>query len=267
MYLKRLLCILITVLLACSLMACAKEEAQSAPEPTPNPLETYSGKWTWEFGDGSIEWSFYDDGRVLVPEQVYDEYRRIGGFGTWNLTENGISVSLADTYSVPIVEEDGFTKLYFPPLNQTLVRVEEREAAYGEKYVDVELSEQNIWDYFRMEKVPSPVDENGERIYKEVFVMRSVPYDSGLFYWAEEDVRLDFVYWTTYHLRAERAPYGVNFYVNNFNSVDARGKMTFVKADHVDRYSYDGKQRVVVLKSGETMSESFDAFRYGNYPY
>ena len=258
--------LLVSVLLCMSLSACA-EEPEPMPAPTANPLGAYSGTWTWEFGDGSLVWTLYDDGRILVPKETYDGYRYVEGFGTWDLAADGVTVTLAERYPLHFVQEDGFDKLYCPLLNQTLVRTEEREAAYAAKYVDITLTADNMWDYFRLEKVPNPVDENGERIYKEVFVMRSVPYDSGLLYWSEQDVRLDFIYWTTYHLRAETAPYGVNFFVNGFNSVDATGKITYVKADHVAEYSYDGAQRVIVLNSGESLKESFEGFRYGDYPY
>lgn len=176
-------------------------------------------------------------------------------------------MTLAEVFPLKIVEEDGFVKLYCPLLNQTLVRCEEREAAYAAKFVDVELTAENIWDYFRLEQVPSPVDENGERIYKEVFVMRNAQYENGLVYWSESDVQMDFIYWTTYDLRAEKAPYGVSFYVDSFNSVTAEGRLTFVKSDHVTEYAYDGAQRTVVLYSGETKTETFEKFRYGNYPY
>ena len=265
---KRVMCILLSVLLIFSFVACAaEEEPEPTPTPTPNPLEAYSGTWTWEFGDGSVEWILYDDGRILVPQQTYDGYRSIGGFGTWDLAAEGINMTLAETYPLQHVREDGFDKLYCPLLNQTLVRTEEREAAYAAKYVDVTLTSENLWEYFRLEKVPSPVDADGNRIYKEVFVMRSVPYDNGLVHWSEEEVRLDFVYWSTYGLHVDGAPYGVNFYVNRFNSAKAEGTLTFVKADHVAEYTYDGAQRVVVLNSGETLRETFETFRYGNYPY
>ena len=256
---------LIFLLTGCSQLA--QTAPEPTPEPTPNPLETYSGEWTWEFGDGSVVWELYDDGRFLVPEQTYDTYYSIAGYGTWRVEKDCLMMTLAADFPLRIIEEDGFSKLYCPLLNQTLVRCTEREAAYAAKYVDVQLTSENVWDYFRLEQVPSPVDENGERIYKEVFVMRNVQYDNGLLFWSESDVHMDFIYWTTYHLRAEKAPYGLNFYVNNFNSVTADGCLTFIRSDHVAEYTYDGEYRCVALNSGETKTELFEGFRYGDYPY
>lgn len=250
---------------ACGMVSMSKP--QPTPAPTPNPLEAYSGDWTWEFGDGSIVWHLYDDGRILMPEQTYDGYRQIGGFGSWTLSESGLTVTFGDTYPLQLVEEDGFAKLYCPLLNQTLVRTEQRQEAYAAKYVDVILTDENLWDYFRLEQVPAPTDENGERIYKEVFVFRSTQYDNGLLYWAEKDVALDVTYWWSYRMHMDRAPFGVSVYVGRYDSHAAEGKLTFVRSDHVAEQFYDGKTRRLMLNSGETKTETFETFRYGNYPY
>lgn len=263
---KRTVLQLLSFILCLCLSGCTAAK-EALPEPTPNPLETYSGQWTWECGDGGEVWTLYDDGRVLLPPQSYDGYRTVGGFGSWTIGEEGLLMTFAETYPLYIREEDGFQKLYCPLLNQTLVRVENREAAYGAKFVDVELNAENVWNYFRLERVPYPVDENGQPIYKEVFVMRNAQYENGLVYWSESDVRLDFIYWTTYHLRCEQVPYGVNFYVDDLNGVTAKGRLTFVRADHIADYVYDGNERVVVLNSGETSNDAFETFRYGDYPY
>lgn len=262
--------ILILLSLICVLTGCAQtaeEPPEPTPEPTPNPLEAYSGNWTWECGDGGIVWELYDDGRFLVPEQTYDNYRKLAGFGTWSIDGDALSMMLAEAFSMQIVEEDGFVKLYCPLLNQTLVRCEEREAAYGAKFVDVELTSENFWDYFRTEQVPSPVDENGERIYKEVFVFRNTQYENGLIFWSESDVRIDLVYWWSYRMHTDKAPYGAAVYVDNYNSTAAEGKLTFIRSDHVAEHSYDGTVRRIVTNCGETVTETFDEFRYGNYPY
>jgi len=267
---KRAVLILLSLILTISLFGCSEltqETAEPTPAPTPNPLEAYSGQWTWESGDGSIVWKLFDDGAFLVPQQTYDGYRSIAGLGTWDIEQDGLRMTLADEFSMQIVEEDGFVKLYCPLLNQTLVRCEEREAAYAAKFVDVQLTDENIWDYFRLDQVPAPVDENGERIYKEVFVMRNAQYENGLIYWTDEDVRLDLVYWWSYRLHADGAPYGVAFYVKNFNSAAAEGQITFIRSDHVAEYNYDGNVRTVVMNSGEVLTERFKNFRYGNYPY
>lgn len=265
---KRVILIFLSLFLL--LTGCAQtveEPPESTPAPTPNPLEAYSGSWTWEQGDGSIVWELYADGRFLVPEQTYDTYRKIAGFGTWCIGDGSLTMTLAESFSMQIMEEDGFTKLYCPLLNQTLVRCEDREAAYSAKFVDVELTDENFWEYFLLEKVPVPVDENGERIYKEVFVFRNTQYENGLIFWAEEDVRIDLVYWWSYRLRIDKAPYGAAVYVNNYNSTAAEGKLTFIRSDHVAEHTYDGTVRRVVTNSGETVTEAFDAFRYGGYPY
>lgn len=267
---KRAILILLSLILllaGCSQQMQTEPEPTPEPTPTPNPLEAYSGEWTWEGGDGSVVWKLFDDGRFLIPELTYDTYRSISGYGTWRIGEDELYMTLAEEFPLLFVEEDGFTKLYCPLLNQTLVRSADREAAYAAKFVDVELTSENIWEYFALEKVPSPVDENGDRIYKEVYVVRNAQYDNGLIYWSESDVQMDLVYWSTYDLRIEKAPYGVNFYVKNFNSVTAEGTLTFIRGDHVADYMYDGLQRKLVLNSGETKTEDFDTFRYGNYPY
>ena len=267
---KRIYEMICSVLMIIALVGCgmiSMDTTQPTPEPTPNPLEAYSGEWTWEFGDGSIVWTLYDDGRILMPEQSYDGYRSIGGFGSWSITDSGLSMTFAETYPLRIVEEDGFVKLYCPLMNQTLVRTHQREAAYAAKYVDVTLTDENLWEYFRLEQVPSPTDENGQRIYKEVFVFRSTRYDSGLLYWSEEAISLDFTYWWSYQMHMDRAPFGVSVYVDNYNAYSAEGSLTFVRSDHVAEHRYDGKTRTVVLNSGETKTEAFDSFRYGNYPY
>jgi len=265
---KRAILILVSIFLL--LTGCAQtqqEPPEPTPEPTPNPLEAYSGSWTWERGDGSVVWELYADGRVLVPEQTYDKYRRLAGFGTWRIDSGSLVMTLAEEFSMQIKEEDGFVKLYCPLLNQTLVRVDEREAAYGAKFVDVELTSENFWDYFRLEKVPAPVDENGERIYKEVFVFRNTQYENGLIFWSEEGVQIDLVYWWSYRMRIDKAPYGAAVYVDTFNATAAEGKLTFIRSDHVKEYSYDGHARCIVANSGETVTEVFDSFCYGEYPY
>jgi len=263
---KRVISILLSMILCLSVCACAAPE-EEIPEPTPNPLEEYSGEWTRESGDGSIVWELRDDGSCLIPDQTYDEVRSIGCYGTWSITADGLAIEPARQLSVTVLEEDGFVKLYCPLLNQTLVRCEERRAAYEAKYVDVKLSAKNFWKYFEFDQVSSPVDENGDRIYKEVFVMRNAKYDDGLIFWAESDVRIDMVYWWTYKMHLDKVPYGASFFVKNYNSVEAEGTMTFVRSDHVASYEYNGKKRTVVLNSGETLSETFDDFRYKKYPY
>ena len=244
-----------------------EEVSEPTPAPTPNPLEAYSGSWTWECGDGSIVWELYDDGRFLVPEQVYDDYRKLAGFGTWRIDTDSLVMTLAEEFSLHIVEEDGFVKLYCPLLNQTLVRCEDREAAYGAKFVDVELTSENFWEYFRLEKVPAPVDESGARIFKEVYVFRNTQYENGLIFWSESDVQVDLVYWWSYRLRIDKAPYGAVVYEDTYNSTAAEGKLTFIRSDHVASHSYDGTVRSVVTNCGETVTEQFDSFRYGAYPY
>lgn len=265
---KRAILILLSLFLF--LTGCSQtvqKPPESTPEPTPNPLEAYIGDWTWEQGDGSIVWELYEDGRFLVPEQTYDTYRKLAGFGTWRIVDDCLVITLAEDISMQIVEEDGFVKLYCPLLNQTLVRCEDREAAYGAKFVDVKLTSENFWDYFQLEQVPSPVDENGDRIYKEVFVFRNGKYDDGLIYWSESNVSVDLVYWWTYRLHMDKAPYGTAVYVDYYNFTEAEGILTFIRSDHVAKHSYDGAVRKVVANSGETMTETFDSFRYGEYPY
>lgn len=265
---KRAILTLLSIFLL--LTGCAQtgqEPAEPTPAPTPNLLEAYSGSWTWERGDGSIVWELYDDGRVLVPEQTYDTYRKLAGFGTWRIEGDGLVMTLAESFPMQVAEEDGFVKLYCPLLNQTLVRVDEREAAYSAKFVDVELTPENFWDYFRLEQVPAPVDENGERIYKEVFVFRNTQYENGLIFWSESNVQIDLVYWWSYRLRIDKAPYGAAVYVDTYNSTAAEGKLTFIRSDHVAQHTYDGNVRSIIANSGETVTETFDSFRYGEYPY
>lgn len=212
-------------------------------------------------------WSLRDNGTVIVPEQQVDPYSVIGGVGTWGGTEQKLTVMLDRQVCLIPVSEDGYVKLHCPLLNQTLVRCDEREAAYEAKFVDVTLTDGNVWEYFALEQVPAPVDENGARIWKEVFVMTSPVYGEGLVYWSEKNVEIDFVYWTTYRQQADKAPYGVNFYVDEFNSVTARGTLTFVKADHVSEYRCDGDARTVVLKGGARSDQTFTDHRYDGYPY
>lgn len=256
-------CILLLIGLLCG---CTPPEA-AQPEATPNPLAAYCGQWTAETGDGSIVWDFREDGTVVVPEQAVDRFRSIGGMGTWTLTDEGLSVMLAEPVELRLVTEDGFTKLHCPLLNDTLVRTHERETAYGAKFVDVELTDETVWDWFALKQVDAPVDEKGERIWKEVFVMTSPVYEQGLVYWDERGVEVDFVYWTTYELQADKAPYGVSFYVDDFNSVTARGTLTFVREDHVAAYVCDGRHRTVTLNDGASREETFQSFRYDGYPY
>lgn len=257
---------LIVSLLLC-LFLCGCNAAETVPEATPNPLSAYSGDWTAETGDGSVVWSFRDDGSVLVPAQWVDAYQSIGGMGTWSLGDEGLTVTLDRAVPLIPLTEDGYTKLHCPLLNQTLVRTYEREAAYGEKFTDVTLTDENLWDWFTLCQVPAPTDEGGERLWKEVFVMTSPAYDDGLVYWSERDVALDFVYWTTYELQADKAPYGVMFYVDEFNSVHAEGTLTFVKRDYIAEYHCDGNSRKVVLTDGTVMETTFEDFRYDGYPY
>lgn len=255
--------------LLCGLLCGCSEKTDPEPTVTPNPLSAYSGTWTAETGDGSVIWTLSEDGQAFVPEQTYDGYRRVGGTGTWRIHDDGteLTVELMEPVKLRIVEEDGYTKLHCPVQNVTLVRTAQRQAAYEAKFVDLTLTDENYGDYFYLEQVPSPTDEHGERIYKQVFVMRSGVYDEGLVFWAEDQVEIEFTYWTTYRLRSNGAPYGVSFYVDNFNSVTAEGTLTFVRSDHIKSYSYDGKTRVVELNCGTVLRESFETFRYGAYLY
>lgn len=257
--------ILVSLLLCLLLCGCAG--AERSPEATPNPLSAYSGDWTAETGEGSVVWHFRDDGSVTVPVQSVDAYQSMGGLGAWSLTDAGLTVSLDRELLLVSLTEDGYTKLHCPLLNQTLVRTHEREAAYGKKFVDVTLTSENLWDYFALRQVSEPTDESGERLWKEVFVMTSPVYEEGLVYWSERDVETDFVYWTAYELQADKAPYGVTFYVDAFNSVHAEGTLTFVKRDYVAEYHCDGDSRRVVLTDGTTMETTFETFRYDGYPY
>lgn len=256
-------CMLWLLLLLCGCAAVTTEETAVMPDP----LWIYCGDWTAETGDGSVVWSLRADGTAVVPRQAVDDYRRIGGVGDWGLTDEGLTVKLDRDLALIPLTEDGYTKLHCPLLNQTLVRVEEREAAYGRKFVDVTLTDENFWDYFVLRQVSEPVDAYGQRLWKEVFVMTSSVYEDGLVYLSERDVEVDFVYWTTYELQADRAPYGVTFYVDDFNAVTAKGTLTFVKSDYIAEYHCDGSSRKVVLTDGTTMETTFDTFRYDGYPY
>ena len=231
---------------------------EPTPNPTPNPMEAYSGNWTWECGDGSLIWELYADGKCLVPEQSY---------GIWSLSDETLTMTLAEDFSLQILEEDGFVKLYCPLINQTLVRCEEREAAYAAKFVDVALTSENFWEYFRLERVPAPVDENGKRIFKETYIFRNTQYENGLIFWSERDIGIDLVYWWSYRLHIDKAPYGAVVYEDYYNSTAAEGTLTFIRSDHVTEHSYDGAVRRIVTNSGETLTETFEGFRYDGYPY
>ena len=253
------------ILLLC---ACGAETAQQ-PEPTPALPAELCGDWTAETGDGSLIWSLTEDGTARIPIQENTALGRMGGYGSWSWEEatQTVTVDFGKRLQFSRLEEDGFSKLFCPELNVTLVRTADYAAAREQKFVTVELTDENVWDYFILEQVPAPVDETGARIYKEVFVMRNAQYDNGLLYWDEQDVNMEFIYWTTYDLNVLKAPYGVNFYVNTFNSVKASGTLTFIRSDYVQHYNYTGTQRTLTLCTGETKTETFTQFRYGNYPY
>lgn len=261
---KSQICLALLMLCLC---LCGCESGETVSAPTESPLTAYVGQWTEERGDGGILWQFREDGTVLVPMQAVDPYRELGGLGTWTADGETLSVRLGEPVSLEVVTEDGFVKLYCPLLNLTLVRAEEREQAFADKYVEVELTDENLWEYFHLEQVPAPVDEQGERIYKELFVMRSSLYEDGWVFWGEEAVELRLTYWTTYELRTTKAPFGVNFYVDTFQQSKARGTLLFVKADHVAEYSYTGHRREVCLQTGEGKTEDFEGYRYAQYPY
>ena len=263
---KRAGILFLVFMMILSLFVCGAAEAET-PAPTENPLEFYCGAWTAETGDGAAIWQLRSDGSALIPETAVDKYRSIGGMGTWGIGGDGLWLQLSEEVTLRAVSEDGYTKLYCPLLNVMLVRAEEREAAYGLKYVDVQLTDENLWQYFRLRRQEAPVDASGERIWKEVFVMDSPVYDSGLVYWSESDVELEFVYWTTYRLQAYKAPYGVSFYVDDFNRVSASGTLTFVKSGYVADYHCDGSSRSVTLTGGETIATKFEDFRYDGYLY
>lgn len=251
------------------LCGCSAEVPQEAEvEITPSPYAELCGIWTDEY-TGTVVWDLRDDGTAVIPITQYNGYERLGGYGTWMPAESAdcLSVQAGADVELRVFEEDGFVKLWCEELKITFVRAEEQSAARSAKYVDVTLTTENLWEYCSLEQVASPVDENGERIYKQIFVMRNPLYDQGLVYWDDKDIDLEFVYWTTYRLQAKQMPYGVNFYVNSFNSVSAKGTITFVKADHVREYSYRDNCRTVVLASGETKTDSFGGIRYEEYPY
>ena len=242
--------ILWLVMLLVLLCGCTADETEAEiPVPTPVP-SVLCGEWVLETGDGGAVWLFREDGTVYVPTVPLDAYYAMGGLGSWTHEGDRVTITLHEEIELNVLTEDGFTKLHCPAINSTLVRSHERQAAYDAKFVDVTLTDENVWEYFQLRQQDAPVDENGERIWMEVFVMCSGVYDSGLLYWSEQDVELDFVYWTTYQLQADRAPYGVNFYVDSFNSVTAKGTVTYVRKDHVAEYHCDGDSRRLVLNDG-----------------
>ncbi len=262
---KRLILLIITILALCGCAAQAPEAA-STPEPTANPYLVWAGEWTGETGDGSEVWYLLEDGRVRLPALSPDGYRTIGGYGSWTVGET-LTVQVGDTLTLQPVSEDGLEKLYCPELNKLLVRTGEREAAYGAKFLEVQVTADTVKDYIYFEKVPAPTDESGQRIWKEVFVLRSSLYEQGWLYWGEREVDLDFRYWDSYHLDAEKMPFGVSFYVQNFNEIKASGTLVFIKADHVTEQQYDGDVRRLVCCSGEVWEEWFETHRYGEYVY
>ena len=265
---KRLTALLCAFLLLFSLCACGTDPGEQ-PEPAPQLSEELCGDWTAETGDGSLVWTLSEDGTACIPIQEQTPEGRIGGYGTWSWEESSqtVTVSFGKQLHFSRMQEDGFDKLFCPELNMTLVGLEHYEAARSKKFVVAELTDENIWDYFMLEQVPNPMDENGERIYKEVFVMRNAQYDSGLLYWGERDVNMEFIYWATYDLNVLKAPYGVNFYVDDFNSVKASGTLMFIRAEYVEDEAYTGRERTLTLYTGETKTETFDGFRYAQYPY
>ena len=256
--------ICLIMMLFCGCTAHKTETVADEPTPVPSVL---CGDWVAETGDGEAVWQFRADGMVYVPTVAMDAYRTMGGMGTWIHEGDMVTVTLHEEIILHVITEDGFTKLHCPAINSTLVRSHERQDAYDAKFVDVTLTDDNVWEYFKLQQQEAPVDENGERIWMEVFVMGSGVYDSGLLYWSERDVELDFVYWTTYRLQADRAPYGVSFYVDNFNSVTAKGTVTFVRMDHVAEYHCDGNSRRLVLNDGTRWEQTFSDYRYDGYPY
>ena len=262
----RIWCLVMLLMLLCGCGTSA--ENMEAPSVTPAP-SVLLGDWVPETGGGETVWQFREDGTVLVPQTALDAYRTMGGLGTWQHTEgtDTLTVTLHEEIPLTVLTEDGFTKLHCPAINGTLVRSQERQAAYDAKFVDVRLSDENVWEYFSLRQQEAPVDESGERIWKEVFVMCSPMYDRDLLYWSEQNVELDFVYWTTYQLQADRAPYGVSFLVDDFNSVTAKGTVTYVRRDHVAEYHCDGDSRRVVLNDGTVWQQDFEDYRYHGYPY
>ena len=261
---SKIVWLLAVVMLLCGCTAYETETDAAVPTPAPSVL---CGEWVLETGDGTAVWQFCEDGRVYVPAVALDAYRTMGGFGTWVHEGDTVTITLHTEIPLRVLSEDGYTKLFCPAINGTLVRSHERQTAYDAKFVDVTLTDKNVWDYFRLQQQEAPVDENGERIWMEVFVMGSGVYDSGLLYWSEQDVEMDFVYWTTYQLQADRAPYGVSFYVDSFNSVTAKGTVTYVRRDHVAEYHCDGNSRRLVLNDGTVWEQTFADHRYDGYPY
>lgn len=194
--------------------------------------------------------------------------------GTWELSPDMAVIHFTLdglTFDADLIPENGFIQLSaLAVLGQNFVRREDYQAAFEQKFVAVELSEENVKDYLGDAVfIGNALDEWGEE-YKDspCYMLTSMVYDDGLVYvGCSDDFAVELVVDTidrgeTYTVGAT-VPFD---YTNNYcggvhKSVSisgrAKGTMYFVKPEYVANNYYEDMWTYVELTNGTLYTTGF----------
>ena len=197
--------------------------------------------------------SFFEDGKVDFAHE---------GTGTFELTENGVRINLGIQIDYTYSEVEGFN-LLVSDIGGTLVRGEDYDALYNMVFVEVDLANADINQYAEFTPIDYYVDDFGEKHTANRYLITSRVYDEGLIFWRSSfDTAVEYDGTST---MMGGFPFGQSCTTPSFGRI--AGKLIFIRAEYVDEYQFDEKERSV---SSSLVGNSFTEmsnYYYTEYPY
>lgn len=231
-------------------------------------------EWKKNYGDKYLD--FKENGEIVNSSGTLHAY--------WELSEDGTSVVIIPRTGVEanheveplqIIEEGGFMKLYgggiatLDSLEEikvvpfAMVKQEDYQAAFADKYVAVELTDENYREY-----LGDPVNigeiidaETGDITYG--YVHESPAYDNGLIYLADTvNFYMEFDYQGS-HYDFYTSLDMVSTYLEDMEnfviSKQVSGTIYYIKAEYVaENYVDENGMRTVVMTNGTTLTFDID---------